>query len=198
MRRSLRAPFVVTAVLAASACGDDASHVLPNPPGNDAGPYDAGGDPYADAFGDGYDPCPSADPGFGAPKPCTAPPGLVCSYLDLCPQHPATSPTNDYACKTDGTGTHWTLVSDPYVPDCPATQPKDGDPCPCSVHYGYDACNYGSCEAMTMIYAACKGVDTFDPVWHVKPITCNPPEPDASLDVGDADAAEADSSGETP
>jgi hypothetical protein len=130
--------------------------------------------------------CPASDPGIGAArKKCAAPPSVKCTYPDLCPQHPAATPYNEYICFDDGTGGHWTLSSTDYVPACPTDQPKDGDPCPCTIHMGYVACNYGACEDLSRTYAACKGIDTFDPTWHVTGIACNPPELDAAVD-GDA------------
>ena len=208
MRRGVRAPFVVT--IAVGAMGCSTSGPL-NPPIVDSGvpadTFESLPDTTPDAETDANPPeCPTTDPGIGARQACTAPLSVQCTYPDLCPSHPGPYAWNVYVCKDDGTGAHWTLISGEYTPACPKLQPADGDPCPCTVHMGYTACNYGTCEDMTMIYAACKGVDTFDPVWHVKSIACNPPEPDAGfLDVtddtadGDAgDAPEADSSGDTP
>ncbi len=205
--RRLRSPFVVTAAVVASgvvACGDDARPPIANPPVADAerdSEVDAVTEPDVDAGAEANPSiCPSADPGIGVRQTCGADPSIRCAYPDLCPSHPAGDDTNVYACKDDGTGMHWTLVSDPYTPPCPPEAPEDGAPCPCTVHLAYVACNYGVCtaEGATILYAACKGVDRFDPIWHVKPITCNPPEPDAgTLDAGDA-TAEADSPDDSP
>ncbi|GAC1541414.1 MAG: hypothetical protein NVS3B10_05970 [Polyangiales bacterium] len=191
----MRAPFVVTALASFAAAGchvSDAS--VDRPDADDARASevtgDAGGEPLADGPSDAppTNPaeCPADDPGFGGHKPCAVPESVRCAYVDACPTHPVTAPYDVYACHDDGTGARWTLVSDPYTPPCPIAQPNDGDPCPCSVHMAYLACNYGACEAMSRIYAACKGVDSFDRVWHVGPIACNPPEADAGHDASDA------------
>lgn len=209
-----RAPFVVTAALAASsatACANTQSTINPPPVTSDSEITDAAtnetsgdldapegaADVSADAAEANPALCPSDDPGFGARKPCDAPIGVRCAYPDLCPTKPKSTDTNLYICHDDGTGKHWTLSSDPYTPPCPASQPKDGDPCPCTIHMAYAACNYGLCESMTRIYAACKGVDTFDPVWHVASIACNPPEPDGGLDADAATDATSDAGAES-
>ncbi len=208
--RTLRAPFVVTAavmVSVASACssgGHENGTDNPPPPDAELDTFDAGFDlgrieassdvTTADAQ-DGRDAtlnppeCPATDPGIGAiHKPCTAPASVRCSYEDLCPQHPVDQTQNVYICHDDGTGDHWTLASKEYVPSCPTAEPKTGDPCPCTIHMAFVACNYGLCEDFTRTYAACKGVDTFDLEWKVTPIACNPPEVDGG---GDADASDA-------
>jgi hypothetical protein len=214
MSSSLRAPFVVTlavAGLTASCSGGGEDRVVYNPPGtpasdsangadgetyDDGTKFDLGVDATGDTTRDGGDAivnpaeCPATDPGLGANhKPCTAPASVRCSYEDLCPQHLVDQTQNVYACHDDGTGDHWTLVSKDYVPSCPATEPKTGDPCPCTIHMGFVACNYGACEDLTRTYAACKGIDTFETEWKVTSIACNPPEPDGGLD---GDAADGD------
>ena len=201
MRRGVRAPFVVTAAITTLAgCGSNDDRRCPTGADCAEGPVDsaiAPPDTQLTADVDARSPeCPPTDPGIGARQSCTAPIEVTCTYPDLCPTHPSAYATNDYVCKDDGTGKHWTLISPAYVPPCPTTAPSDGDPCPCTVHLGYAACNYGVCtdEGVGITYAACKGVDTFDPVWHVKSIACNPPEPDAGfLDVtDDATTSETD------
>ena len=200
--RPLRAPFVVTAAVVAASVGCDTSapptSARPDALTIDDGvfSFDAVSDdgPTVDATIDAADTvdatinppeCPATDPGIGAiHKPCTAATSVRCSYEDLCPQHPADQTQNVYACHDDGTGDHWTLVSKDYVPSCPTDLPKTGDPCPCTIHMGFVACNYGLCEDLSRTYAACKGLDTFDTTWSVTPITCNPPEPDGGF--GDA------------
>ena len=208
MRRRCRAPFVVTATVVGASvvgCSSASTSGAPNPPAADAtidsqtnaDTIDEQTDltPEGDA-GDAMEAnppeCPTDDPGIGARKSCDADASVRCTYPDLCPSHPGPYAWNVYACIDDGTGKHWTLVSDPYTPVCPKVQPNDGDPCPCTIHMAYAACNYGNCEDLTMVYAACKGDDTFDPIWHVTPITCNPPEPDAGfIDVTDDTAIDA-------
>ena len=193
MRRGVRAPFVVTVAVTASsviACSsqDGAAANASTDSAiaeteTDAPTPETETETDADA---NPPECPATDPGIGARQSCTAPLSVQCTYPDLCPSHPGPVAWNVYVCKDDGTGPHWILISDAYTPACPKLQPADGDPCPCTIHMAYTACNYGTCEDMTMIYAACKGDDTFDPVWHVKSITCNPPEPDVGfIDVTD-------------
>jgi hypothetical protein len=202
MRRGVRAPFVVTVAVATTgiACSDpgpiNPPNVADSQPADTTPSYADTGSPWYDVNENDVDAnpaeCPSTDPGIGARQTCTAPLSVQCSYPDLCPSHPGPYASNVYACKDDGTGPHWTLISDAYTPVCPKLQPADGDPCPCTIHMAYTACNYGNCEDMTMIYAACKGIDTFDPVWHVKSITCNPPEPDTGfIDVTDDATSDA-------
>ena len=207
VRRARRAPFVVTALAGLAATGCHSTDVEV-----DADVENGRGDPDGDRVDETADAaletaldmsdadarvepaeCPAENPGFGARKRCAAAASVRCAYVDGCPSHPAASTTDVYACHDDGTGARWTLVSDPYVPSCPKLQPNDGDPCPCSVHMAYLACNYGACESPALIYAACKGVDTFDRVWHVGAIPCNPPEidsggRDALTDVADGDS----------
>lgn len=204
-RSRLRSPFVITATIASAmvACGPSSTTL--NPPGipadsslgdgeasaPDVAPdvivADVTPDVSAEVIVDAQPAaCPHDDPGIGARKPCDAPESVRCSYDDLCPSRPKSTDRNVYVCHDDGTGAHWALVSLAYTPDCPTVAPHDGDPCPCTIHMAYIACNYGLCEDMTRTYAACKGVDTFDPVWHVSTIACNPPEPDAATDGADA------------
>lgn len=130
--------------------------------------------------------CPTDDPGFGARQRCIADTMVRCTYDDRCPSHPSGQSSNVYGCIDDGGGAYWKLVSPAYTPPCPTLPPNEGDPCPCAIHLAYTSCNYGSCEGMTRAYASCRGVDTFDKEWHVVPLGCNPPEPDAGVD---ADAA---------
>jgi hypothetical protein len=207
MKPRLRAPFVATVAVMATmnaACGDKETATYNPPFDSGAAPdvegpdtIDASVRPDAtqdvDAVTDARDAivnpaeCPKTDPGFGAiHKPCTAGASVRCAYEDLCPQRPAGQTENVYACHDDGTGDHWTLVSKDYVPSCPATEPKPGDACPCTIHMAFVACNYGVCEDFTRTYAACKGIDTFDQEWKVTPIACNPPEPDGGFADGDA------------
>jgi len=196
VRARLRAPFVVTLAAVTSACASRGSSIATDTgtlaDSSDASFADRLDDATradsTDAFDARPPECPAEDPGFGPiDKVCTAASTVRCEYPDLCPQHPASTPNNVYACTDHGSGYFfWTLVSPDYLPDCPADPPKDGDPCACSIHLGYASCNWGSCELFTAQIGSCRGVDTFDRVWHVAPLTCNPPEPDASFDVVDA------------
>src|SRR5438552_15423249 len=158
MRRRVRTPFVVTAAVAASAlaaCTQE--QTIGNPPclgaktcledssPPDIAPLDSHRFDAIDSESDaGTNPadCPADDPGFGARKSCDAALSVQCTYPDLCPSHPDASATNVYICKDDGTGKHWTLVSDEYTPACPTTQPIDGDPCPCTIHMAFTARTY--------------------------------------------------------
>lgn len=126
--------------------------------------------------------CPKDDPGFGMKyKPCTAASSVHCSYPDRCDLRPADAgpPINVYFCHASA----WTLLVD-YTPDCPATEPKVGAPCPCSPHMLYVACLYGTCEGLDRRYDDCQTADTFDDAWKSTPVSCNPPEPGAGPDGG--------------
>ena len=154
--------------------------------------FDEAGEDWTDATTDGFDPnptgCPKDDPGFGPfHQPCTLADTVRCRYRDDCPMRPsdAGAAVNEYSCHDDGSGSHWTLVSAAYTPDCPTTEPAAGSPCPCSPHMQYIACLYGTCEGIDRSYANCEGPEALERAWRVAPVSCNPPEPDGG---GDGDA----------
>ncbi|MEO7092803.1 MAG: hypothetical protein ABI175_06100 [Polyangiales bacterium] len=206
----LRAPFVLT-LAALSACSPSSDGGAPAADASgdasldtsieDVAEDDRRGaeDGAADAFdGDAapIDPnpagCPRDDPGFGPfHQRCTLADTVRCTYRDECPLRPsgvdAGPPVNVYTCHDDGSGSHWTLVSPGYLPDCPATEPTAGSACPCSPHMQYIVCLYGSCEELTSRFANCEGPEELERSWRVTPTNCNPPEPDGGLDASPGD-----------
>lgn len=113
--------------------------------------------------------CPAV-PYEGAP--CT--PGFgPCAYPDLCEARPADAPSM----QAWGCSGKLEAPTSTYALKCPATAPKNGDPCNCAGHYPA-ACSYGDCYGKPTINARC---DEKTRTWSVGEATCNPPPPDAGL-----------------
>jgi hypothetical protein len=104
-------------------------------------------------------------PGFGE-----------CRYPDMCPAIPKDAPIYvSWGC-FDGKLVRRATTPD-YVVACPATAPRDGDPCLCASHYAAP-CTYGDCGGTPTTTAQCDGKTN---TWSVSTLSCNPPPPDAGI-----------------
>lgn len=111
--------------------------------------------------------CPFVEPRAGAV--CSRP-GAYCTYEDRCDAKPANAPSRAYTCD----GSTWKLASPAYEAKCPATRPKQGEPCGACADRLPASCGYGDCYGYETERATC---DPKTGTWSVAFISCNPPPP---------------------
>ena len=99
--------------------------------------------------------------------------GGPCTYPDTC--------QSGRYLTASCSGQTWTVTSETYQVDCPATMPQTGDTCgACAAHYP-SSCAYGDCQGQKNIFATCNPQTQS---WEVTGASCNPP---AVVDAGTAD-----------
>ncbi|HVU06131.1 MAG TPA: hypothetical protein VHE30_30480 [Polyangiaceae bacterium] len=190
----LKAPFVVTALLAATGCGGSVNEGNGQPLEGNGGSGGSGGSSGGGAGAGGWD----GTGGSQNPPPPICPAtvplaGDGCSYTGAPCTYPAAGPcqlTYTASCVnwTNGGGGVWQVSSEPgnwscNPPPpilCPSEPPVAGTSCagPLGPYSGSD-CGYGDCYGTPTEYWNCRmvGLDSM-PVWVQTGIaTCNPPPP---------------------